>query len=153
MIINIDDHHHDDSAPALLRYPDGSTVAPPWLRGSGGFGAAALGFPNTVLGAVEAYLRKRIRNSNVDVLVSKGISRSWRAQHDSPVAAEHFAAGRCAYKPRAMAVLHRGGATSNFGSAHEENSRLRCGVGDGRKFFTAIFDAPRSNAAAQDART
>lgn len=111
----------------------------------GGFGASALGFPAAGLRRLAQFLRARVRDSNLDVLVSKGLmpGTSWYdtvGPAGPPLAAEDwFTNLTCAYKPAHYLVLHRGGSTSNFGSAHVENPLLHCGAPDVPRYFVAEF--------------
>jgi len=109
----------------------------------GGFGASALGFPAAGLRPLARFLRARVRDSNLDVLVSKGLvpGTSW---YDTVGGAAGAAEGwftnqTCAYKPAHYLVLHRGGASSNFGSAHVAYPLLQCGVPDVPRYFVAEF--------------
>ena len=43
----------------------------------GGFGGAALGYPASILRRLANYLQYRMRDSNLDVLISKGVSHKW----------------------------------------------------------------------------
>lgn len=131
----------------------------------GGFGASAIGIPHNALDRVAKYLLATIRESNVDVLFSKGLSsaplydnvsncpgrgseydisdtdKSYMARDDSALRCPFFVKGSCAYKPRYISVLHRGGNSSNFGSKHIKNSKIVCGLPDPPRYFVTNFTA------------
>lgn len=113
----------------------------------GGFGGSALGYPTVATAGLARFLERRIRDSNLDVLISKGFdSKSkWFAPVGYESSAEELAldiwkpVGSCVYKPSVFLVLHRGGSESNFGAAHIENEKIVCGYVDEPRFFVHQF--------------
>jgi hypothetical protein len=113
----------------------------------GGFGASALGYPTVATAGLARFLERRIRDSNLDVLISKGFDAKskWFAPVGYEGSAEELAldiwmsARSCVYKPSVFLVLHRGGHESNFGVAHTENIEIRCGSVDAGRFFVHAF--------------
>ncbi len=113
----------------------------------GGFGGSALGYPTVATAGLARFLQRRIRDSNLDVLISKGFDAKskWFAAVGYESSAEELALDiwkpvrSCVYKPSVFLVLHRGGRESNFGVAHTENEKIMCGYADEPRFFVHEF--------------
>lgn len=113
----------------------------------GGFGASTLGYPTVATAGLARFLERRIRDSNLDVLISKGFDAKskWFAPVGYESSAEEPAldiwmpARSCVYKPSVFLVLHRGGRESNFDVAHTENEKIMCGYADEPRFFVHEF--------------
>jgi hypothetical protein len=113
----------------------------------GGFGASALGYPTVATAGLAGFLQQRIRDSNLDVLISKGLNpkSKWFAPVGHAVSTEELArdmwmpAQSCVYKPSVFLVLHRGGKESNFEALHVENAAIVCGSVDKPQFFVHDF--------------
>ncbi len=133
---------------AVLQRPHSSVVVDQDLPVFvGGFGGSALGYPTAATAGLARFLQKRIRDSNLDMLISKGLDAKskWFAPvgHISNVE-EHaqdiwIPVRSCVYKPSVFLVLHRGGRESNFGTRHKENAEIRCGSADEPRFFVHKF--------------
>ena len=131
----------------VLRRPPSSNIVKQDLPiFVGGFGASAMGYPTKVLPELARFLNIRIRDSNVDVLISKGLDPNshWfkplESTQDVSAHRDQFVANNsCIYKPSRYLVLHLGAKSSNFGVKHTENPRLVCGASDMPAFFVTKF--------------
>ena len=105
-----------------------------------------MGCPTKVLPELARFLNIRIRDSNVDVLISKGLdptSHWFKPLESTPDVSTYrdqfVSKNSCVYKPSRYLVLHLGGKVSNFGEKHTENPRVVCGASDMPAFFVAKF--------------
>jgi len=117
------------------------TEQPSWPMVLGGFGGAGLGFPAAVVKQLGVFLKHRIRESNVDVLIMKGFDPAWAKFRDANIVEENFVRGRCVYKPAQHLLLHAGSVASTFGVVHAAaKTEIGCGTPNGPNYFVANLE-------------